>query len=62
MGGRFSFEVEAGGGQADVALRRLLQLLRDTAEAGLRDLDEQQQVVEPGRPRLIPLSDPEGDG
>jgi hypothetical protein len=38
MSGKFSFSVKADGGGADDALRRLLELLRATADAALLDL------------------------
>jgi len=47
MSGRFEFSVEARGGDADLALRRLLELLRSTAESGLRDLDGNRPTAEP---------------
>lgn len=59
MGSRFEFSVEARGGQAEAALRRLLELLRGTAEAGLRDLDAPPLPGQPERPRPLQLKDTE---
>lgn len=61
MGARFFFEVEARGGQADVALRRLLELLRGTAEAALADLSQRPPQSDPRPPRLVPAPRPEDE-